>query len=313
MKIMKPSAHIMSELDNMSIPQRVEQAARICYKSENRISETSAGPFIQSLVRNGHHPCLEFSPVTLLVCGAYPVEISEFFFSQPKYLHTTLPEADGDNLIISGSIRAFKDLALSNPGHGIASCCAEFLSGKHPDFFHGLSQDYHYPGYYRHITVEKVPLETLSDDIFPERKKHRHVAVKFIVNRAVSHELCRHRPVAILMESQRYCRYSGDKFGNEVSFIKPMFFEEGTPEYKVWVGNMLLAEVAYLELLKAGQTPQAARTVLPNSCKTELIMQANLEEWEHILNLRCPSAAEPSMREIMIPLEQEFSGLFGRD
>ena len=141
--------------------------------------------------------------------------------------------------------------------------------------------------------------------------KHRHVGVKFIVNRAVTHEIVRHRPCSFLQESQRYCRYSENKFGGEVTFIKPMFYEEGTPEYDMWKKAMEDTEQIYLKLLETS-TPQAARTVLPNSCKTELIVYANLQEWKHIFKLRTTKAAEPSMREVMIPLHAELQNTFSR-
>jgi thymidylate synthase (FAD) len=126
-----------------------------------------------------------------------------------------------------------------------------------------------------------------------------------VVNRAITHEIVRHRPVSYLQESQRYCRYSQDKFGNEVTFIKPMFFEKGTDEYSLWEKAMQDTEEIYLKLLGTS-SPQAARTVLPNSCKTELITFANLLEWLHIFKLRTSKGAEPSMREVMIPLLHRF-------
>jgi thymidylate synthase (FAD) len=143
--------------------------------------------------------------------------------------------------------------------------------------------------------------------------KHRYVAVRIITNRAVTHEIVRHRPCSYLQESQRYCRYADDKFGNEVTFIAPMFFEEGSKEYKLWEKGMLETEKIYLKLL-ATSSPQAARTVLPNSCKTEIIVFANLLEWLHIFRLRTPKNAEPSMREVMIlakAFQERFPAVFG--
>jgi thymidylate synthase (FAD) len=121
----------------------------------------------------------------------------------------------------------------------------------------------------------------------------------------VTHELVRHRPCSFLQESQRYCRYSQDKFGNQVTFIRPLFFTLGSTEYKLWQQAMEETESLYLKLLETS-TPQAARTVLPNSCKTEIIVYCNLAEWRHICRLRTSPAAEPSMREVMIPLETEI-------
>ncbi len=121
--------------------------------------------------------------------------------------------------------------------------------------------------------------------------------------------MVRHRPCSFLQESQRYCRYDKDQFGSEVTFVKPMFFKEGSPEYGIWEEAMVQTEKLYLDLLKTS-SPQAARTVLPNSCKTEIIVYANLSEWLHIFKLRTAAGAEPSMREIMNPLLAEFKNIF---
>jgi thymidylate synthase (FAD) len=135
--------------------------------------------------------------------------------------------------------------------------------------------------------------------------RHRFVGVKFYVNRAVTHEIVRHRTCSFLQESQRYCRYSQDKFDNQITFIKPVFYAEDSNEFRLWVKAMTETEGIYLKLLETS-TPQAARTVLPNSCKTEIIVYCNIEEWQHIFRLRTTPAAEPSMREIMVPLMEEM-------
>ena len=141
--------------------------------------------------------------------------------------------------------------------------------------------------------VTKIPLEEI-DRLTPElRLKHRHIGVKFIINRAVTHEIVRHRPCSFLQESQRYCRYAEDKFGNQVTFIKPMFYDEASAEFELWRKAMAETEKIYLQLLETS-TPQAARTVLPNSCKTEMIVYANLLEWKHIFS--CGPPGPPSLR-----------------
>jgi len=132
------------------------------------------------------------------------------------------------------------------------------------------------------------------------------VMVRFVVNRAVTHELVRHRPCSFLQESQRYCRYNQERFGEGVTFIKPTaFYKEGTRDYMLWEKAMRGTEKIYLELLKTS-TPQAARTVLPNSCKTELAMYATVCEWRHVFKLRNNKACDPSMQEIMKPLARDF-------
>lgn len=94
------------------------------------------------------------------------------------------------------------------------------------------------------------------------------------------------------------CNYSNDKFGNELTFIKPCFFEEGSKGYEIWKKSMQNIENEYMELIRAGAKPQEARSILPNSIKTEIVMTMNLREWRHFFLLRCDKAAHPQTREI---------------
>ena len=136
--------------------------------------------------------------------------------------------------------------------------------------------------------------------------EHSSLSVKFMVDRGVSHELVRHRIASFAQESTRYCNYSKDKFDNGVTFIKPFFFEEGTVCYGLWLNAMRVAEESYLELLKGGATPQEARSVLPNSTKTEITITANYREWRNFFKLRTAKAAHPQMQEVTRPLLKEL-------
>lgn len=118
----------------------------------------------------------------------------------------------------------------------------------------------------------------------------------------VSHEIVRHRMASFCQESTRYCNYSKDKFDGELTFIKPCFWDDGSDQMRDWRSAMTLAENHYLGLLAMGATSQEARTVLPNSLKTELVMTANIREWRHFLDLRCDPAAHPQMREVALLL-----------
>lgn len=129
--------------------------------------------------------------------------------------------------------------------------------------------------------------------------EHFSFSVKFICDRSVTHELVRHRMCAFAQESQRYCAYTKKKFGASITFIRPLFFREGTMEYEVWKKSCENAERAYFALINSGSPPEQARTVLPNSTKTEIVVTANLREWRHILKLRCDKAAHPQIRQIM--------------
>lgn len=136
--------------------------------------------------------------------------------------------------------------------------------------------------------------------------EHASLTVKFICDRGVTHEIVRHRLAAYCQESTRYCNYSQDKFGNEITFIEPCFWKDPSNEYGLWKCACQYAEDMYFGLIKSGATPQEARSVLPNSLKTELVMTANIREWRHFFKLRCSSAAHPQMREIASMVLKDF-------
>jgi len=302
MKVIAPYFEILKGLDLESLPVRIEACGRICYKSEDKITPESAEPFIRSIIKHGHNSVTEMAVLTVRIFYDTDSIVRPFYQLMPKYLH--IDQVDKKELLVTGSIRAYRELYKANPSVKMVKAITELLSRHHPLFYEDLLPE---RGLVRQegVEVRKVPLadvEALPADILA---KHRHVAVLFVVNRAITHEIVRHRPVSYLQESQRYCRYSQDKFGNEVTFIKPMFFAEDSEEYRLWETAMLETEKIYLKLLETS-SPQAARTVLPNSCKTELITFANLLEWLHIFRLRTSKGAEPSMREIMIPLLHKF-------
>ena len=139
--------------------------------------------------------------------------------------------------------------------------------------------------------------------------EHNAISVRFICDRGVSHELVRHRLASFGQESTRYCNYSKNKFGNELTFIKPCFWDEDTIKYDRWETAMRQAEANYLELIWLGAKPQEARSVLPNSIKTEIVMTMNIREWRHFFSLRCDTPAHPQMRELTIPLLKEMHEL----
>lgn len=140
--------------------------------------------------------------------------------------------------------------------------------------------------------------------------EHAGFTVKFVVDRGVSHELVRHRIASFSQESTRYCNYGDGRFGEEITVIRPLFLQEGTGHnYKAWAMAVQRSEQQYLQLLAGGASPQEARSVLPNSLKTEVVMTCNLREWRHFFRLRTSAAAHPQMREITVPLLEELKKL----
>lgn len=142
--------------------------------------------------------------------------------------------------------------------------------------------------------------------------EHLSISCKFVCDRAISHQIVRTRMASHAQESQRFVKYDGNTEGKELVFIQPLFYkpEEDTGDLdtpsSIWQSVMSVAEHDYLELLNMGLKPEEARSVLPNSTKTELIMTANLRSWRHFLKLRTEKASDPAMRQLTVPLLKEL-------
>lgn len=146
--------------------------------------------------------------------------------------------------------------------------------------------------------------------------EHEKITVRVICDRGVSHEIVRHRIASYSQESTRYCNYGKNGFRNEITVIEPCFWPSppgGTGMFEAqretWLDAMRSAEQAYMMLIEIGASPQEARSVLPNSLKTEIVMTMNLREWRHFFTLRTAPAAHPQMREIARPLLDDFKAL----
>lgn len=197
MRIVKAGYEILDPLNGEEILKKIERIARVCYKSEDKITEGSAEKMVRALVKRGHEAMLE----------------------------------------------------------------------------------------------------------------HFSFSVKFIVDRGVSHEIVRHRVASFAQESTRYCNYGHE---GEIAVIEPCFWEEGSQEYMDWKHGCMVAQRRYLELLEDGASPQEARSVLPNSLKTEVVMTANLREWRHFFKLRAcgmTGKPHPQMLEVAVPLLKEVKSL----
>ena len=147
-------------------------------------------------------------------------------------------------------------------------------------------------------------IRTLIQNGHEAMLEHSFLSVRFTVDRGVTHELVRHRLCSFAQESTRYCNYSGKKFGHDIRFVIPPFFDE--TQLSLWTDACARAEAAYFDLLGGGATPQEARTVLPNSTAAEIVMSGNYRQWRHILRLRTAKDAHPQMREVMCPLGAEL-------
>ena len=211
MKIINPYTEILTPLDGQAILQHIELCGRVCYKSEDKITDTSAAKFVAGIIKRGHEAVLE----------------------------------------------------------------------------------------------------------------HFDITVKFVCDRGVSHEIVRHRMASYCQESTRYCNYSKDKFGNQITcidlatgFSYDLNDENDRKKYEVWQKAMEAAEQYYFQMLELGAKPEEARSILPNSLKTEIVMTMNLREWRHFIKLRSANAAHPQMRQVSDLILKKFSEeypLFFRD
>ncbi|MCR5692270.1 MAG: FAD-dependent thymidylate synthase [Eubacterium sp.] len=135
--------------------------------------------------------------------------------------------------------------------------------------------------------------------------EHEAITVRMVCDRGVTHEIVRHRIASYSQESTRYCNYSGDKFGNAITVIdlaSGFGYDLSDPKdkakYDIWNQAMEATEKFYFQMIEAGATPQEARSVLPNSLKTEIVMTMNLRAWRNFFRLRCDKAAHPQMRQL---------------
>ena len=132
--------------------------------------------------------------------------------------------------------------------------------------------------------------------------EHASVSFKIVCDRGVTHELVRHRLASYSQESTRYCDYGAGKFGGELTFIKPCFWSEDDDAFKLWSATMSLIERNYLAMRAAGARPEQARSILPNSLKTEIFVTMNLRELRHFLKLRTSPKAHPQMRQVALKI-----------
>lgn len=140
--------------------------------------------------------------------------------------------------------------------------------------------------------------------------EHEKITAVIICDRGVSHEIVRHRIASYSQESTRYCNYTGEKFNKELTFIKPVFWKEDSKLYGIWEKEMRSIENAYFEMIENKASPQEARSILPNSLKTEIAATMNIRQWRHFLKLRTAPASHPQMIEIASQILTKFKSLY---
>ena len=303
----KPFAEIMDVDFGVDVLKKIEFVGRTCYKSTDKITDESAPKFVSNLIKRGHEAMVEHASFCFEIdYGVYlnmksVIHMLSVEHNFKSFMRITM----GERILMSGNVRAWRDLFKHMSAHtGIYDYFESFIK-ENPVLF---------PEYQNEVfatTIVGSIRPVYVDDLKTEDEflTHCDVTVRFVVDRGVSHELVRHRPASFAQESTRYCNYSQDKFGGQITFIIPEFFPYGSPEWKLWKDSVTRSETDYLALMDMGVTPEKARAVLPNSLKTEVIMTANCAEWKHFFSLRACNAtgkAHPQMLEVTQPMLDDF-------
>lgn len=313
MRIIKPSVTLLSPIpstEEIDLLKRIEECGRICYKSEDKITEDSCVKFVEGLIKRGHEAVLEHASLIYQV----DTHTAERFVGSRDYLEESTGfdrflrfTSEEGRHIVSGNIRAWRDFMHAyRMWAGFLPWFTQHIVQRYPVLFPEF-RDASFEEY-RRIKVSAVQLH--PDELVTPLEKLVHCdrTVIYTCDRGVTHEIVRHRPASYCQESTRYCNYSGDKFGNEITVIEPCYLDESKHflPYSAWADACQNAENQYFNMLKSGRSPQEARAVLPNSLKTELAMTTNLKEWRHFLKLRCAPGAHPQMREVACQLPERF-------
>lgn len=292
MRLIKPYFEIWNQPSSLEgVYKQIERVGRVCYKSEDKITEDSAKSFVDRMIKSGHGAMLEHGTVYLdIPNSAGDYNLVPFFASNLYSRVVTRPLGDRIHNYITTNFRVMIE---------------NFVEGYIPDILQYLCE--------------------------PTEFHAKRITVHFVCDRGVSHEFVRHRVMSFAQESTRYCNYSKDKFGNELTFIEPCWLEDynykDNTYNQLFIDSLRFAEAHYLDLLKKWDdkipdkryktgfrnnpwTPQQARTVLPNSLKTELVMTGFVSDWKKFFRLRSRIAEtgkpHPQAQELADPLMDEF-------
>lgn len=272
MKLIKPSVEYIPQDNSVDgMYRHIERCGRICYKSEDKISEYSHNDFVGRMIKSGHTAMLEHGTVYLFYSGCcYDHEDMAFASKYESNPYTKGGFIGTDDNEISSDGK-FYDI-MGNPATGNMQFC--FTTNFR-------------------VLVENRWLEDFKYICEPTEHHKRRYTMKFITDIGVCRELLRHRVFSFANESTRYCNYSKDKFDNEVTFVVPCWYTHGNgsndrecsmdSEFENCCRD---SEQSYLRMIQWGAKPQEARQILPLATKTELIMTGFEDDWRHFFDLR---------------------------
>ena len=288
MKLIKPSFEIREQPSGLEgVYKQIEGAGRVCYKSEDKIAEGTAKAFVDRMIASGHGAMLEHGTV-YLKCETEVIN---------RYIHPEDGEEEDFNKLEKYEYNSYS--VTSDDGI------------------------YLYVTTNLRVLVENDWLDDLQYICEPTEFHEKRITVHFVCDRGVSHEFVRHRVMSFAQESTRYCNYSKDKFGNELTFIQPCWLDDERLKLygpyhtvirdksleSIFIASLNNAEKDYIDLIDLGWKPQEARAVLPNSLKTELVVTGFVSDWNHFFDLRArgtTGAPHPQAKELAEPLMREF-------
>ena len=286
MKLIKQSFEFINQADFslVGIKKHIERCARVSYKSEDKITDTSYEKFVNMLESRGHNRPLEFGTVYLTLRGDNHDALRNIF------VYTDNPWTKIRRQLIK----------------------TEFDPNTYVVLDH-ITTNYR-------VIVENHLEEDLKYLCEPTEYHYKRYTAHMILDRGVMDEFRTHVGLSHLAESTRYCNYSKDKFDNEITFIKPCWLDDEklklygpyhtvirdkSPE-SIFIANLNNVERDYLDLIKLGWTPQQARSILPLGIKSELISCGFEDAWNNFFYRRDAPDAHPMAQEIAKPMHQKF-------
>lgn len=273
MKLIESKVEIIEQQPGLDgVYKQIELAGRTCYKSEDKITEDSAKVFVDRMIKSKHGAMLEHGTVYLKATAHYNTEDHSWDIPQNFFAF-------------------FFD-------RNKYSKVRKFESDDTVDWYITTNM---------RVIVENSLFECLEYICEPTEHHEKRITARFTCDRGVSHEIVRHRVMSFAQESTRYCNYSKDKFGNELTFIKPSWYNKTLENKHGGFENFLEnSQSLYISLLDQGFLPQEARACLPNALKTEIVVTGFESDWEHFFSLRSPKAGAQGVHPDMAKMADEL-------
>ena len=244
--------------------QHIERCGRTCYKSEDKIGEKPSSEFVLRMIKSNHLAMLEHGTVYLTIPCSEWAYYEDFMNGYGSNPYSKFNDEDCDWETKEGSVY--------------------------------ITTNYR-------VIVENNWQDDMDFVVFPTDKHPKRTTMCFTTDRGVTHELVRHRVFSFAQESTRYCNYGKDKFGNEITFIEPSWYEDIDSFAKNEFDRQLKeVESLYMYFIGKGLTAQQARQILPNATKATIVMTGFDDDWEHVWDLRLrgtTGAPHPDMLQLM--------------